>query len=285
MVAKFWKTLRRLFYLWGVYARIDAGWFLRDTKICLLNIVTDLISNVSAITGVLLLSERFGGIGGMSRPEILLMLGYSMLVEGVFLLFLMMNNVGHISRRIGRGQLDHMLLQPVPIWMQLITDGFIPVSGSSMLLCGAGITAWAVQRLALAVTPLWLAALALGVLCSVAVMLGFSYVASAVAFYAPVAGEEISTTTFDLFSTTRMYPLGGMAQGVQVALCTVLPVGMAAWFPASVLLGRAPAGLPAVLLVAAAVGFMTIATLLFKKGLKHYATTGSVRYHDRGFRR
>ena len=278
-------TLRRLVRLWGAYARIDGGWFLRDSKICLIAIFTDIVSNASAVSGVLLLSERFGGIGGMSRGQILFMLGYSLLVEGVFLLFLMMNNVGHISRRIGRGQVDHMLLQPVPIWMQLITDGFIPFSGSSMLLCGTGVTVWAVSVLRLVITPLWLLALAGCVLCSTAVTLGFSYVVSATAFYAPVAAEEVATTSYDLFSSTRLYPLGGMAPAVQTTLCTVLPVGLAAWFPVNLLLGQAPAGLPAVLLVALAAALPALATVTFKKGLKHYATTGSVRYADRGFRR
>ncbi len=264
---------------------MDAGWFLRDTKLFLLNVLTDVVSNGAAVTGVLLLSERFGGIGGMSRGQVLFQLGYALLVEGVFMLFFMMNNVGHISRPIGRGQVDHMLLQPVPLWMQLITNGFIPASGSSMLVCGVAITAWAARSLGLAVTPLWVLALLGCLLCSAAVTLGFTYIVSAVAFWAPVAGEEVASTTVDLFFTTRMYPLGGTAPAVQTALCTVLPVGLAAWFPANLLLGQHPNHLPAALLAAMAAALTVLATLTFRKGLKHYATTGSVRYSDRGFRR
>ena len=284
-MARLLYTIRRLFRLWGAYARIDAGWFLRDTRLCLLNIFTDVISNLSSISGVVLVSERFGGIGGMNRAQILFMLGYALLTEGVFLLFFMMNNVGHISRRIGRGQVDHMLLQPLPIWMQLLTDGFIPASGSSMLLCGIALTAWAVAALGIAVTPLWVLSLIGLVLCSVAVALGFTYAVSAAAFHAPVAAEEVASTSYDLFTTTRMYPLGGMAPRVQTVFCTVLPVGLAAWFPAGLLLGQSPAGLPATLLVALAIGLPALAAILFKKGMRHYATTGSVRYSDRGFRR
>ena len=54
--------------------------------------------------------------------------------------------------------------------------------------------------------------------------------------------------------------------------------------PANVLLGQSPVGLPAALLAAMAAGLLALATLTFKKGLKHYATTGSVRYSNRGFR-
>lgn len=284
MGAKPFYTLRRLVRLWAMYARMDAGWFLRDTKYCLTNIITDIISNLTAISGVFLLSERFGGIGGMDKNQVLFMLGYASMLDGVFLLFFMMCNVGHISRRIGRGQLDHMLIQPLPIWMQLATEGFIPVSGSSMLVCGAGLTAYAMVRLHMAVTPLWLLWFVLSLLCSAAVVLAVSYIAGAAAFYAPVAAEEISTTAVELFSV-RSYPLGGLPHAAQVALCTVLPVGLAAWFPANALLGLDAVGLPAVLLVLAALSFSVIASVLFRKGMKHYAKSGSVHYHDRGHRR
>lgn len=284
MAAKSFNTVRRLARLWLMYARMDAGWFLRDTKYCVFNILADVISNLAAISGVFLLSERFGGIGGMRRDQVLFMLGYSSLLDGIFLLFFSMCNVGHISRRIGRGQLDHMLIQPLPIWMQLATEGFIPVSGSSMLFCGAGLTLYAVARLHLAVTPLWALWLLVYLLCSVAVLLAVSYIAASAAFWAPVAAEEISTTAVSLFDV-RSYPLGGLPKAAQWALCTVLPVGLAAWFPANALMGLPPAGLPAALLVFAALSLSGLAASLFRKGMNHYAKIGSNRYLDRGHRR
>ena len=35
-------------------------------------------------------------------------------------------NVRFISRRLGRGQFDHTLIQPQPVWMALLTEGFNP---------------------------------------------------------------------------------------------------------------------------------------------------------------
>lgn len=281
------KTLyafRRIVRLWVMYARMDAGWFLRDTKYCAGIILTDIIANLTGISGVFLLSERFGGIGGMGRDQVLFMLGYSSLLDGIFLLFFSSCNVGHVSRIIGRGQLDHMLIQPMPLWMQLITMGFIPVSGSSMLLCGVGLTVYALTRLHLAVSLLWVLGFLVSLACSAAVMLAVSYIASFAAFYAPVAAEEISTTAIGLFDI-RGYPLGGLPKAAQWALCTVLPVGLAAWFPANALLGLEAAGLPAALLALAALSLSGLAATLFRKGLKHYAKTGNNRYLDRGHRR
>ena len=65
-------------------------------------------------------------------------------------------NVLTISRRLGRGQLDHTLVQPQPIWLSLLTEGFMPFSGSPVLLarqsgCWSGSTSqlrWRSRRLA-----------------------------------------------------------------------------------------------------------------------------------------
>jgi len=274
-----------MFKLWGIYAKLDLTWFMRDTKYCLLAIVADVISNVSAIAAVFLLAERFGNIGGMTRDQILFMLGYAATIDGVILMFFSMNNVAWVSRIIGRGQLDHRLIQPIPLWMQFATEGFIPISGNSMLLCGMALLSYSLNSLALTVGLVWLVALVATVLCSTAIILSFSYIVSCIAFYAPVAGEEVSTNAIGLFGALKTFPIGGLAMGAKIALCTVIPVGLAAWFPTNVLLGQAPPRLSTLLLPGVTIVLLLLASLLFKKGLKHYAKSGSIRYHDRGHRR
>ena len=278
-------NLTRMFKLWAIYARLDLTWFMRDTKYCVLAILADLVSNISAIAAVFLLAERFGNIGGMSRDQILFMLGYACVIDGVILMFFSMNNVAWISRLIGRGQLDHRLIQPVPLWMQFATEGFIPVSGNSMLLCGAGIIATSVSRLMLPVGAVWLLLLVSSVLCSTAVILSFSYILGSLAFYAPGAGEEISTTAIGLFSALKTFPIGGLAVTTKVILCTIVPVGLAAWLPSNLLLGQTAQGVANVLLPAVTIILVLVASILFKKGLKYYAKSGSTRYFDRGHRR
>lgn len=279
------RTIKRLFSLWLLYARMDLGWFIRDTRYCLLNILADLASNLAALAGVFLLAQRFDDIGGMSSNQISFMLGYATTLDGIFLLFFSMCNVGFPSRRVGRGQLDHALIQPLPLWMQLATEGFIPISGSTTLLGGLAITAYTAITLHLAITPGWLLLWGGSLGASVAIMVAWSYLIGSLAFYAPVAAEEVSTTAIGLFNTVKSYPLGGLPRIAQMVLCSVLPVGLSAWFPASVLLGQKPAGFPALLTIWAALGLTALATISFKKGMIHYAKYGSPRYSDRGHRR
>lgn len=278
-------SIKRMLQLWGIYAKLDLLWFLRDTKYCLACIINDITTSIAAILGVFLLAERFGSIGGMSSKQILFMLGYASIVDGVIQMFFSMNNISWISRIIGRGQLDHRLIQPVPLWMQLATEGFIPFSGNSVLLCGLGITIYALHELALTTGPLWIGLFIISICCSVAIILSFTYIFSCLAFYAPVAGEEISTTTHRLFSSLQTFPIGGLSLAARTLLCTAVPVGLAAWFPANVLLGRTPQQLPDALFAGMTIVLVITATTLFRKGMRHYAKRGSIRYLDRGHRR
>lgn len=277
-------SIRQLFKLWGIYAKMDLTWFLRDTKFCVLNIIADTVSSLASVSAVFLLAERFGNIGGMDRNQVLFMLGYASLVDGVILMFFR-NNVAWISRLIGRGQLDHRLIQPVPLWMQLATEGFIPVSGNSGLICGIGITAYAVSALDISPNIYWILGLVFSVLASVAVILSFSFISGSLAFYAPVAGEEVSTTAISFFGSLKTIPLGGLSMSAQTVLCTVLPIGLAAWFPANLLLGQPPSGFIAGLPIILTITMAIMASTLFKRGMKYYAKRGSIRYLARGHRR
>ena len=148
-------NLKILFRLYRQYTKMDLLWFLRDTRYCLLQIFSDTVCAVCTIAGVFLLSEKFGGFGGMNQGEILFMMGFSTLVDGIYMMFFIGNNTSMISRIIGRGQLDHLMIQPVPLWAELLAQGFSPLSGSSMLVCGIGLTEYTVSRLPLSAPLPW----------------------------------------------------------------------------------------------------------------------------------
>ena len=124
---------RRLLELWSLYARMDILFLWRGTSLALAYYVSDLVIGTAAVTATFLLAERFDGIGVWSKDQVVFLLGYALLVRGCLDVFFNFN-LAQISRRIGRGQLDHVLVQPQPMWMVLLTEGFAPVSGAGMLL-------------------------------------------------------------------------------------------------------------------------------------------------------
>lgn len=277
-------NLKTLFRLFCSYGKMDLLWALRDTRYFLLQVFADAVGAASAVAGVFLVAERFGGLAGMTKPEILFMLGYGTLVDGVYMLFFGNSNVGEMSRIIGRGQLDHSLVQPVPLWIQFLTEGFAPASGSSVLLCGAALIAVSSHNLGLRWNFSLAASLLSGVLCSCAVVFSCVLIVSCLAFRSPAAAEEIAGVVRSLFSTLKSYPLGGLPHAVKFIFCTFVPVGLAAWLPSLTLLGRA--GFPRFpfFTVGAAAIIVLLAVLTFRKGMNYYEKYGSPRYSGFGFR-
>lgn len=277
-------TIRRVLRLFAIAAKLDLAWLLRDTKYAIAGITADLISNLSTVSAVWLIALRFGGIGGMSTNEVLFMMAYSTLTTGLFILFGSGNNI-HISRIIGRGQLEHLFMQPLPLGVQLVTSGFSPFTGSGNFLVGVVLLIISGARLGLTFSPVFLGLLAAHLAATMVIIIARSYLVSSMAFYAPVAAEEISTTAIEGTWFLSTFPLSGMPGFIMVPLLTLLPEGLMAWFPALCLLGRPPLGLPGYYPMVFALALSLLASYMFRKGLKHYVTTGSNRYVPYGFRR
>ncbi len=274
----------RRWRLFAISAKMDLLWLLRDSKYAAIGILSDLIAGVATAAGVLLMALRFGGIGDMSADEVLFMLAYSNIVTGLYYIFCGSNN-GHISRIIGRGQLDHLHIQPLSLKVQLLTSGFMPFSGSANLLVGAALLGVAARRLALPASLPWIACLVFYLFLTLAVIIALSYLFATVAFWAPVAAEEISSYVINATGRISTYPLSGMPKALQWSLMTLLPTGLMAWFPALSLLGKPPMGLPGAYLPLFTLSLCLLAGFAFRKGLHYYAKKSSNRYLPYGYRR
>ena len=277
-------TLKHIIKLFAISAKVDMVWLLRDTKFAIMALCGDIINNVATVSGVFLIAVRFGGIGGMSSDEVLFMMAYSTLVTGIFILFGSNNNI-HISRVIGRGQLEHMFIQPLPLSVQLLTNGFVPFTGGGNFIVGIVLMTVAVSRLALDVSLIWVLTLIAYLLATMIILIARAYLVSSITFYAPVAAEEIASTAIDETWLLGTFPLSGMPRFIQIPLLTILPEGLMAWFPSLVLLGKMQYGLIVFYPMLFALLAALTASYFFKKGLKYYVQKGSNRYVPYGFRR
>lgn len=275
--------IRSVLRLLRLYTRMDLNWVLQDFKAALIVICAEVINNLAAVSGILLLAVRFGGAGGLNTDEILLMLGFFELADGFCYMLFGGFNVLHISRRIGRGQVDHMLIQPRPLLIQLLTEGFMPVSGSGGFLIGIVLTALAWTRLHLEFTFFRVGLLLLYMLCHIMLTLGQSFLFGSAAFWTPVASEELSTLILDLNGQLGRFPLFGLPRWLLSLLCTLLPVGLLAYLPSLALLGRLT-GAPLALPVCAAAAFALAAAVCFRAGMRHYLQYSCNRYKGMGHR-
>jgi len=205
-------------------------------------------------------------------------------VTGLFVVFGSANNI-HISRIIGRGQLEHFFVQPLPLSVQLLTCGFAPFTGCGNVAVGIGLLVYAANRLRLMVTVGWILGLLLYLLVTLTIIAARAYMVSILAFYSPVAAEEIAGTSIESTWMLSTFPLSGMPGFIQIPLLTILPEGLMAWFPALCLLGRPPLGLGAGYPLLFALAIALAAGYFFRKGLYFYVRNGSNRYVPYGFRR
>lgn len=266
-----------------MYAILDFTFVMADLKLALTWYIADAVSNLAAVTATLLLATRFTGIGGWSYHQLIFMLGYATLIGGLMTM-LFGYNVLQISRRLGRGQLDHTLIQPQPIWLALLTEGFMPFSGSSVLLASVGLLAWAGGHLPLALSPGWLALFALNVLASAAIVVSFAFLFGSLAFWAPRAAEEISASATTLLFQLKGFPLDGLGPLLLGGMLSAVPAGLVAWYPARALLGLDPSGWAVWATPLVALAFVALTSLIFRKGMNYYGRTGSQRYSSFGHR-
>ena len=275
---------KRLLKLWALYARLDWYYTTQDVFTAAVTIFSEVLWGVAALSGTALLAVQFGGVGALSAAEVLVMLSFHLFARGWEVMLFAGNNVSCISRRIGRAQVDHMLIQPIPLWMQLLTEGFMPVSGCQQLLCGLIALCIFVPRAGVTVNIGWIVLLVLLILCRLAIYLSISYAAGSAAFYNPVGCEELSCIVMDLCDTVSDYPLSGMPRLLVGALCTAVPLGALTYLPGLLLVGRLDA-VWAAWPVLLAVLLVTLAQSLFRKGMKHYVQVGCARYKTMGHRR
>lgn len=259
-------------------------WVTRDTKHYLICFVADGFAAIAFMTTTLLLAERFNGIGQWSKFQVIFMLGYGSVVRGLIDIFFGYN-LCMISRRLGRGQLDHSLIQPQPVWMTLCTEGFSPFQNMAYMLPGSALMVWSAIRLGQPAELGWLALLSVSIAGSCMVVLSFAYLWGSLAFWFPRSAEEVNSATSQLMGSLRVFPLDGLGHLLVGGLLTIIPAGLMAWYPCKCLLGLDRVPWHSAVTPMAGVAFFVVMVYVFGRGMDYYGRTGSQRYSDFGHRR
>src|SRR5579859_1271318 len=135
------ETLR----LFAAGARMNAIRILRTREQALVGTFTDFVWHSGALLAPVLVAARFGHVGPWPVAAVVFMLAYGAAVSSL------MDALGdapwRMSYYIGRGRLDHLLVQPQPLWRTLLTDGFTPFDFWPVLTLGVALMAVSVQRL------------------------------------------------------------------------------------------------------------------------------------------
>lgn len=279
-----WWYVARVPARYALGFRMDLAFLLRSPGLAVYYLALEAILVPAAGATTFLLAERLAGLGPWTVEQIAFLLGYATLVEGV-LSVAFTYNVSHISRRIGRGQFDHLLVQPQPIWLSLLSEGFAPLTGGASALMGIVILSWSITRLPTTPDAAWWALLLANLAFSVIAVLGAMFAWSSLAFWAPVAAEEVATNVHEALSSLGVFPLDGLGTALMAGLVTAVPAGLVAWLPVRALLGVGATVTPIWATPVAALVLAIIGGTSFRAGLIRYRQVGSSRYTDFGHRR
>ena len=171
--------------------------------------------------------------------------------------------VRHLGRFIEDGDLDTLLTQPRSVLVHAVGMRAQP-SGFGDLISGLIFLAWSGQ-ISWHAMPLVVVVIVAGALIFVACgILFFS-----LAFWLGRV-ETVATQLWDLLVTFSLYPEPLFGGTLRLVLFTVLPAGFVGYLPVRIL--HAPTLANVALLISAAIAYLCLATLMFDRGLRRYAS-------------
>jgi ABC-2 type transport system permease protein len=232
----------------------------------------------SAITAtdvavILVIFANTTSLAGFSRDEVLLLYGTAGLAFSLCDLFV--SNLDRISQHIKAGTLDAMLIRPVSPWIQMAADRFMPTRAGRVIQA-AVVLGYALAVLDLDPGRLWMVPVMIA--SGTVIFASLWTLAGAAQFVLTDAPEVTNAFTYGSGQLTQ-YPLGVYGRDLVRGVTYVLPLAFVNWQPGLYVLGRDdPFGTPAFMRFlgpVAAVALALLAALAWRRGIRHYRSTGS----------
>ncbi len=238
------------------------------------NFVLELLAEVGNLVGSLfVLSLLYGpgqNLGGWSWEAALVVLGFYTLLEGLTST-LFQPNLSTIVTHVQNGTLDFVLLKPIDsqFWLSLRT--FSPWGLPGMVM-GAGLILVAALRAGAVLGPDTVAATAVLLLASAAILysLWFVIAATSIWFVKVWNATEVLRSTL----VAGRYPVSVYPAGLRAFFTFVLPVAFLTTVPAEAVLGRA-SGSWMVASVAVAAACLMISRAIWRYALRFYTSASS----------
>lgn len=223
--------------------------------------------------GLWLIFSRIDTLGGFGLREIALLYGVSGL--GIGFGDMAIGNVERIGAMIRTGELDVMMVRPVPLLVQVCADHFALRRLARITQAGI-VLGWG--GTAIDWTPLRAGVLVVAIVSSSALFFSLFVIFSTGQFWWGDASEFANAFTYG-GNTLTQYPLTVFPRELVVGLTFGLPLAFVNWYPCLYLLGRPdPFGLPAWLQFAspvAAAAMLAVTAAVWRAGVRHYTSTGS----------
>ena len=271
------QRVRGFFAAWRLVLRITAANFggrLQYRGDFLTVLAMGLAWQTSVFVFVAVILTRFGGLGGWSSSDVLLILAIRLLAHGVVVtVFNSLLLTPYIAQQ---GLVDFYLVRPMPVYRQVLLYQF-PLNAMGDCFAAIVLFAIAVTRLQLHWTPGAVAYLVAAVIGG-ALLEGAVLTLVSTLTFRHTIGISVFMWFDRMIGTFGNYPFSILPLAARAVLTYVLPVAFVAYLPAAVLTGRiASTGVPAWLAYASpAAGPLLFigARYAWHRALRRYESTG-----------
>ena len=236
------------------------------------NVISTAIYTVSRLIFVGAIFYNIRSFGGYDRNSMLLFMVVTQINFYIVFLFIGLNNVWDLVSDINTGNLDMILLKPLPhlFYLTTRTVGIVPAirDGLFNVLLMSFFVHWTSLGITLAAfwptVVVWVSGIFVS--CTIALLLGLS------AFWQGQATEIVSLS-YTVMDTDM--PLEAHPQPYRNFLLTGLPVLIMSALTASVLLGRSPGWPSAIFALSVAAAMAAIRHYLWGYALRQYTSASS----------
>ncbi len=237
-----------------------------------ISLLYSLLNLGTGVLGLVILFSHVETVQGWTLASTLALLGVYLTLGALRGLFIgpSLEALAGMDGEVWTGRFDFTLLRPVDVQFLASFRYWRPLALLDLVL-GLGVLGAAVVQLGQTLTLMnllaFLVALTAGLLTLYAILLAFS----AMVFWSP---GFLFTWLFDALFQMARYPIGLYPGWLRLVLTWIVPVGVMTTVPAQALSGLAA---PPILLgsVALSLVFFTVATVLFRTGLRRYASASS----------
>jgi len=224
---------------------------------------------------IVILLNRFQGIGGWSLAEVAFLYGASSI--SFTLAELNAGGFDFFDQIVVRGDFDRLLIRPLDTFFQMLTEAW-PLRRFGRLLQGVIAFTFAMTTLRPAWDGLHWAFLVVMLLGGMLFFFAILMIGSTACFWSPQTSELTNVFTYGgQFMTS--YPMSIYERWMQGVFTFLIPMAFINYYPSLWLLGKpAPLGLPAWLPFLApfvAVAVFAAALAFWRFGVRHYQSTGN----------
>lgn len=228
--------------------------------------------NVVEFLLVAILLDKFGNIKGWSLYEVGYL--YSVLILSKSIYRSLASDVHHIERYLVSGEMDQLLIRPIPILLALMTQNFTIMLGE--FLQGIIILVISMQGLFAAgqITVASIPLTVLIILSGAVVLFTIGLVSATMGFWITRV-RDLQNITEDASHTAARYPLLIYPKWLQLLLVSILPVGLVNYIPSLYILRGQYGPWVLVLTTALAAFALWLGLRFWRMGLSKYQSTGN----------